>query len=228
MFVNSTLIFKLILGIVFLIIHINLFGKSNLAPTSAMDQIQNYVLGAIVGGVIYNAQITLLDFFFVLVTWTLLCMVIKVLKEHSRFFKKVIDGKPVSIIADGQVDVSSCMKNGISAGDLMLKLRGQGVYEISQVRKAYFEQSGQLTVISYGDETLRLPLIVDGQIDVDALDATGHDEAWLDAQIKSEGYRDAKAIYLAEYIGDHLELTGYEEDRRQAKTRRRVNRKMRR
>jgi uncharacterized membrane protein YcaP (DUF421 family) len=29
-------------------------GKGNLAPTSAMDQVQNYVLGGIIGGVIYN------------------------------------------------------------------------------------------------------------------------------------------------------------------------------
>lgn len=40
---------KLALGLLTIILQINLSGKSNLAPISALDQVQNYVLGAIVG-----------------------------------------------------------------------------------------------------------------------------------------------------------------------------------
>ena len=45
---------KLAMGIIGLVLQINLMGKGNLAPTSAMDQVQNYVLGGIIGGVIYS------------------------------------------------------------------------------------------------------------------------------------------------------------------------------
>ncbi len=48
---------KLLVGFITLIIIINVTGKGNLAPTSASDQIQNYVLGGIIGGVIYNNDI---------------------------------------------------------------------------------------------------------------------------------------------------------------------------
>lgn len=55
---NYTLLgLKLTMGIVGLVLQINLMGKGNLAPTSAMDQVQNYVLGGIIGGVIYNDNI---------------------------------------------------------------------------------------------------------------------------------------------------------------------------
>ncbi len=43
----SPIILKFALGIICLIIQINLMGKGNLAPSSAMDQVQNYVLGGI-------------------------------------------------------------------------------------------------------------------------------------------------------------------------------------
>lgn len=56
-------IIKLGLGFICLIFQINLLGKGNLAPSSAMDQVQNYVLGGIIGGVIYNGDITILQFF---------------------------------------------------------------------------------------------------------------------------------------------------------------------
>ncbi|MEN2297116.1 hypothetical protein AAH973_14030, partial [Enterococcus faecalis] len=52
---------KIHLGIITIIDQINLMGKGNLAPTSAMDQVQNYVLGGIFGGVIYKDTITVLQ-----------------------------------------------------------------------------------------------------------------------------------------------------------------------
>ena len=54
----TQLFIKFALGILTLIIQINVFGKSNLAPTTALDQLQNYVLGGIIGGLIYNPSIT--------------------------------------------------------------------------------------------------------------------------------------------------------------------------
>lgn len=41
---------KLLLGLLAIALVINKSGKGNLAPTSAMDQVQNYVLGGIIGG----------------------------------------------------------------------------------------------------------------------------------------------------------------------------------
>ena len=45
---------KLLIGFFALTIIINVSGKGNLSPSSASDQVQNYVLGDIIGGVIYN------------------------------------------------------------------------------------------------------------------------------------------------------------------------------
>ena len=58
----TPILIKFTLGIICLIIQINLMGKSNLAPSPSMDQLQNYVLGGIIGGVIYNESITVLQF----------------------------------------------------------------------------------------------------------------------------------------------------------------------
>ena len=66
------ILIKLALGMLSLILVINISGKGNLAPTSAADQIQNYVLGGIIGGVIYNPAITILQFFLALILLTTL------------------------------------------------------------------------------------------------------------------------------------------------------------
>ena len=53
---------KLLIGFLALILVINITGKGNLSPSSASDQVQNYVLGGIIGrGVIYNKEIVILE-----------------------------------------------------------------------------------------------------------------------------------------------------------------------
>ena len=199
----SLLALKLLMGFLGLILQINLLGKGNLAPTSAMDQVQNFVLGGIIGGVIYSDSVGLLQFFLVLILWTLLVLSLKFIKNHNRWVKSVIDGKSVWIIVNGKVQAEECMKNGISAHDLMFKLRAAGIYEISSVKRAVMEQNGQLTVIQYGDESLRYPLITDGQIDHDILEIIKRDDEWLKQEL-DRLHLDASKVYIGEYIDGKL------------------------
>lgn len=207
----SPIIIKFALGIICLIVQINLMGKGNLAPTSAMDQVQNYVLGGIIGGVIYNDSITVLQFVLVLILWTLLVLILKFAKEHNRYVKQIVDGKPINLIKDGQVEVKECLKNGIFANDLMFKLRANGIYEVQLVKRAVLEQNGQLTIVEYGDESIRYPIIVDGQANMDVLELIKKDEHWLLTQIQEQGFQRLQEIYLGEYLSGQLSLSPYEE-----------------
>lgn len=207
----SPIIIKFALGIICLIVQINLMGKGNLAPTSAMDQVQNYVLGGIIGGVIYNDSITVLQFVLVLILWTLLVLILKFAKEHNRYVKQIVDGKLITLIKDGQVEVKECLKNGISANDLMFKLRANGIYEVQLVKRAVLEQNGQLTIVEYGDESIRYPIIVDGQANMDVLELIKKDEHWLLTQIQEQGFQRLQEIYLGEYLSGQLSLSPYEE-----------------
>lgn len=200
---------KLAIGILGLVLQINLMGKGNLAPTSAMDQVQNYVLGGIIGAVIYNDNIGVLQFTLVLVLWTLLIFTLRFIKNNNRFVKNIIDGRPVWVILNGKVQTSECMKNGISAHDLMFKLRSAGVYEIATVKRAVLEQNGQLSIIQYGDEDLRYPLIVDGQIDYDILDIISRDEDWVRTELESHGLS-LNQVYIGEYLNGRLITHLYE------------------
>ncbi|WP_060974690.1 DUF421 domain-containing protein [Neisseria mucosa] len=204
----SLLALKLLMGILGLVLQINLLGKGNLAPTSAMDQVQNYVLGGIIGGVIYSDSVGLLQFFLVLILWTLLVLSLKFVKNNNRWVKSIIDGKSVWVIVNGEIQTEECMKNGISAHDLMFKLRAAGIYEISAVKRAVMEQNGQLTVIQYGDESLRYPLITDGQIDHDILEIIKRDDEWLKQEL-DRLHLDASKVYIGEYIDGKLVVHPY-------------------
>lgn len=199
---------KLAIGLVTLIFQMNLLGKGNLAPTSSLDQLQNFVLGGIIGGMIYNNQISILQFFLILIMWTFLVTLFKYLKENVGFVKKLIDGKPTVVIKNGEVLVENCAKKGISANDLMFKLRQSNIYNTKQVKRAVQEQNGQLTIILYGDEQVRFPVITNGFVDEDVLETFDKNREWLDKELAKQKV-ELSNVYLGEYHNGNLHLSLY-------------------
>lgn len=203
------ILIKLAIGLLALIIQINIMGKGNLAPTSALDQVQNYVLGGIIGAVIYSDTITIFQFTIVLIIWTMLVMSLKFAKQHNNLVKKLIDGQPRVVIERGQVRVDNVLRASMTADELMFKLRTQGIYKIADVKRAILEQNGQLTVIEFGDDSIKYPIIYDGQINVDVLEIVDKTEDWLNDQVKAQGYQHIGDIFIGEFIDGEVRLVAY-------------------
>ena len=148
---------KLALGLLSLIVVINYTGKGNLAPTSASDQIQNYVLGGILGGVIYNPSITILQYCIILLMWFALVLTLRWVKTNNRTVKKMLDGEPLQLIKHGKIDVENVRLAGLTAQEVAFKLRSQGVFSIRDVKSAILEQNGQLILTKSGEENPKYP-----------------------------------------------------------------------
>lgn len=193
------ILIKLALGLVSLVFVINVTGKGNLAPNSAIDQIQNYVLGGIIGGVIYNSSITILQYAVILIMWTILVLSLKWLTNNVGFVKQMIDGKPTLLIKNGEIDPEACRSVGLSASDVALKLRSQGIFQLKEVKRAVQEQNGQLIVVQNGDENPKFPVITDGVIQSDVLDTLSLTEEWFLDHLNKQGYDNVANIFIAEY-----------------------------
>lgn len=200
---------KLLIGFLALITIINISGKGNLAPNSASDQVQNYVLGGIIGGVIYNNSIKIIEFIAILCIWCALVLGLKWLKQHVVKVKQVIDGKALIIIDEGKINIANCRKVGLSAHDVSFKLRTNNVYSIKDVKRAIVEQNGQLIIIHYGEENPKFPLITDGHLQTDILEVIGKDEDWLIEEIKKQGLEKYSDVFLGEYVDGKLILAPY-------------------
>ena len=204
------ILIKLALGLVSLVFVINMTGKGNLAPNSAIDQIQNYVLGGIIGGVIYNSSITILQYAVILIMWTILVLSLKWLTNNVGFVKQMIDGKPTLLIKNGEIDPEACRSVGLSASDVALKLRSQGIFQLKEVKRAVREQNGQLIVVQNGDENPKYPVITDGVIQSDVLDTLSLTEEWLLDHLNKQGYDNVANIFIAEYDKGAVSVVTYE------------------
>ena len=204
------ILIKLALGLFSLVFVINVTGKGNLAPNSATDQIQNYVLGGIIGGVIYNSSISILQYAVILMMWTILVLTLKWLNNNVRFVKRLIDGKPTLLIKNGKIDPEACRSVGLSAADVALKLRSQGIFQMKQVKRAVQEQNGQLIVVQMGDENPKYPVVTDGVIQVEVLESIGRSEDWLLDNLSKQGHDNVANIFIAEYDKGVVSVVTYE------------------
>ena len=138
-----------------------------------------------------------------------------VLSFYSRRFSNLLDGRPKTVIqnGDGKVDQQALRMLRLTAADLLEALRGKDIYDPRDVSYAVIETNGSLSVARKPDkETVTLadmglavqqsqatiPLVVDGQVLEDNLRACGKDRAWLE--------RTARAHALA--VRDILILLG--------------------
>ena len=204
-----TIAIKLALGLVSLVFVINVTGKGNLAPNSAVDQIQNFVLGGIIGGVIYNSSITIIQYVTILIIWTILILLLKWLNTNVSFIKQLIDGNPTIIIKNGKLDSEACRSKGLAAAEVALKLRAQGIFQLKDVKRAVIEQNGQMIVVKMGDENPKYPIITDGVVQVEILETIGKSEEWLSEKLKEEGFEEVSNIFIAEYDKGQLNVVTY-------------------
>ena len=181
---------KLLIGFLSAITIINFTGKGNLAPNSASDQVQNYVLGGIIGGVIYNKNIGILEYLLVMLVWFILVIGFKWIKKHNIKLKQLIDGKALIIINNGKVNVENCKKAGLSAHDVAFKLRANNVYSVKEAKRAVVEQNGQFIIVLEGEENPKFPIITDGHLQKDILEIIGKDEEWLKERLNEKGYEE--------------------------------------
>ena len=200
---------KLIMGLLSLVLVINISGKGNLAPSSAIDQVLNYTLGGIVGAVIYNPAISIFQYFIILMIWTMIVLILKWLKTNSVLFKSILDGQPVIIIKKGVLDVEACRRAGLTANDIAFKLRTNGVYSVRKVKRAVLEQNGQLIIVLQDEETPKYPIITDGTVQTNILEGIDKDMDWLQEKLKEIGYENISDIFLAEYDNGKITVITY-------------------
>ena len=186
----ATIAIKLALGLLSLVFVINVTGKGNLAPSSAVDQ-------------------TIIQYIVILIIWTILILLLKWLNTNVSFIKHLIDGKPTIIIKNGKLDPEACRSKGLAAADVALKLRAQGIFQLKDVKRAVIEQNGQLIVVRMGDENPKYPVITDGVVQVEILETIGKSEEWLTEKLKEEGFEEVSNIFIAEYDKGQLNIVTY-------------------
>lgn len=124
----------------------------------------------------------------------------------NKKVRDVIDGDPSLMIANGKIMELEMRKQRYNLDDLLQQLREQGVSSILQVKYAFLEQSGKLSIFYKDDDDYSLPLILDGYIDFRHLKLLNQTEVWLLEQLAKDGYYDINQIFFCSFEKGRLHV----------------------
>ena len=97
-----SIIIKIIIGMSGVIFFLRISGKTQMAQLTPLDSVNAFVLGALIGGVIYNPDLSVWYMIFALGTWTIVNMTIRYLLRFS-LIRRLVKGDTVMIVRNGQI-----------------------------------------------------------------------------------------------------------------------------
>lgn len=197
----SFIILKFIIGFAIVITHMNLSGKTQLSQMTPIDFIGNFVLGGIIGGVIYSDTIPLYQYITILMIGVLFISSLNLLTKKVNFFRNVAIGNPIPIIKKGKFIMENILKkkNKIDIINISSRIHAQGIHSFQEIYYAQIEPDGQLTIICDEKNMPSVILMKDGVIRTSELESIERDEAWLKQQIEFQRIESLDDIFLAEF-----------------------------
>lgn len=194
-------IVKFVIGFAIVITHMNLSGKTQLSQMTPIDFIGNFVLGGIIGGVIYSDTIPLYQYIALLVIGVLFISTLNYLTKKISFFRNVAIGNAIPIINKGNfiMENISEKRNKIDILNISSRIHAQGIHSFQEVYYAQIEPDGQLTVICDPTKMPSVIVMKDGVPRVSELASVEKDEEWLNIQMKKHGIDKPETVFLAEF-----------------------------
>lgn len=194
----ATIIVKLIAGMICLLFFLRLAGKSQMAQMTPMDTVNSFVVGAIVGGIIYSPTLTIWDMLFAIAIWIIITLGIR---YFSRFaiFNNLIHGKPEYVINNGEVDLKALQRNNIGIEQLVSKLRQREIYSLLDVESVCFEVDGQLSVTKKKKTPPAFLLVCNGEIMEEDLKRSEQSESWLRKELEKLQFSKIEDLFCVQW-----------------------------
>ena len=129
----------------------------------------------------------------------------------SEKARKVLTGTPSILIRDGKIDVAELRYQRFNINDLLEELRLKGYFNLSDIQYAILETSGALSIlpktgqaaatkedlkINVTQESLPIPLIMDGNINYKNLGLIEKNETWLKSILKRNKISNASDLFI--------------------------------
>ena len=195
-------IFRLFIGIVIIYAHLTLTKKQSLTQFTSIDFIGNFILGGIIGGIIYNQSVSTLSYVVLLLATLGMISLFNFIASRFMPARQIVKGKVMTIINHGHFVVDS-LDDANSAFDMLNfseELRSRGIFSVEDVEFAQYESNGSLTVVKKGDGSLSYVLVSKGQIVQDQLEASGQSEEWLTKELDQNDIK-LEDVFFAELEG---------------------------
>lgn len=197
---------------IYLFILTKLMGNKQLNQLTLFDYIVGITIGSIAAELATELEKSPVYTTVAITVYALLDYLFSYLSQKSFKARKIINGKPILLMHNGKLFRENIKKAKLDLSQFLSLTRIAGYFDLGEIKTAILEPNGSLSLLPVADkrpltpsdmnlspeqQTLMLDVVLDGKIIYENLAQTGNDKKWLDSQLKKQGYKNIKNVYLA-------------------------------
>ena len=187
-----------------------IMGHKQMSQLDFFDYITGITIGSIAAELATELEEPLKPLI-AMVGYGVITVILTTITSKLPKMRKFINGTPTIIMNNGKIYRKNLKKAKIDLSEFMVMCRQEGYFNLADIQTAIFEYNGRLTILpvstkrpinsedmnlSPQPEYISTEVIMDGRILDDNLKRMGLDTKWLQKQIKDQGFKSAKEVFL--------------------------------
>ncbi|EJS74955.1 DUF421 domain-containing protein [Bacillus cereus] len=177
-------------------------GKRQISQLSFFEYIAGMTIGDIAAQVSTGLDSKFFHGVFAILIFAVVPFFTGILSLKNKTARDFFEGKSTVLIKDGKILEDNLKKEKYTSDELLELLRGKDAFSVADVEFAVLEPSGELNVLLKKDRQpltakdigLKVPnekepqtVIMDGNVLDEPLSSSGHNRAWLHAELEKLG-----------------------------------------
>ena len=212
-----------LLSVVALFIITKIMGHKQVAQLDFFDYVSGITIGSI-GAELATELESPENPLIALAIYGLASVILNLIAHKIPRSRKYINGTPTILMNNGKLYRANLKQAKLDLSEFMLLCREQGYFDLDEIHTAIFEHNGQLSILPKAPNRPATPedlgitvkpahicveVIMDGRVMSENLSRIGKGEKWLQNQLKSQGQKNVKDIFLGIYRPEEDKLTLY-------------------
>jgi uncharacterized membrane protein YcaP (DUF421 family) len=154
-------IFRSTVMFTILLLTLKLAGKRGVKQLSIFETVIIIALGSAAGDPMFYEDVGIVPAAIVFTVIIILYRSVTWLTGKSKKFEEFIEGKTECLINDGKFSVATFKKESLAQDEFFSELRIKSIEHLGQVKHAFIETSGEISVFYYDDNEMKygLPIL---------------------------------------------------------------------
>ena len=189
---------KLVTGMIGILAFLRITGKAQMAQITPLDTVSAFVIGALVGGVLYNPDMSMLHIIFALIVWTGFNMLVR-FAMRSAYMRHLIKGKSDFLVKKGIINFGNFKRNSLEMEQFRMLLRQKGIFSMFDVEDVLFETNGAVIVLPTGKTADSFLIVNNGEFVESGLAGSEKSKEWALYHIKRNGFNGPSELFCMEW-----------------------------
>ncbi|MDX6183720.1 DUF421 domain-containing protein [Flavobacterium sp. Fl-77] len=154
-------IFRSTIMFAILLLTLKLAGKRGVKQLSIFETVIIIALGSAAGDPMFYEDVGIVPAAIVFIVIIVLYRLVTWLTGKSKKFEEFIEGKTECLIKEGKFSIASFKKESLAQDEFFAELRIKSVEHLGQVKYAFIETSGEISVFYYEEKEVKygLPIL---------------------------------------------------------------------